>query len=80
MQWLTESQQYLPVDYLEYLKQKNHGFVAKNEIRALRDLQNRYIFNNDVLNILVVYIISQYEGLTQALLDRIRQPMGSNKG
>ena len=71
MQWLTESQQYLPVDYLEYLKQKNHGFVAKNEIRALRDLQNRYIFNNDVLNILVVYIISQYEGLTQALLDRI---------
>ncbi|WP_076799648.1 replication initiation and membrane attachment family protein [Latilactobacillus curvatus] len=71
LQWLTESQGYLPVDYLEYLKQKNHGFVAKNEIRALKDLQNRYIFNNDVLNILVVYIITQYDGLTQALVDRI---------
>ncbi|KRM21112.1 replication initiation and membrane attachment family protein [Latilactobacillus graminis] len=71
LQWLTESQGRLPVDYLEYLKQKNHGFVAKNEIRALKDLQNRYIFNNDVLNILVVYVITQYDGLTQALVDRI---------
>ncbi|KRL61360.1 replication initiation and membrane attachment family protein [Latilactobacillus fuchuensis] len=71
MQWLTDSQRYLPVDYLNDLKQKKHGYVAKNEIRALKDLQGRYIFSNDVLNILVAYITERYEGLTQALLDRI---------
>ena len=70
-QWLTDSQTYLPVDYLNDVKQKKHGFVAKNEIRALKDLQNRYIFNHDVLNILVAYLVEQYDGLTQALLDRV---------
>ncbi|KRN29740.1 dnaB protein [Lactobacillus selangorensis] len=71
IQILKETADVVPLDYLQAVKEKKHGIVGKGEIYALRNLENRYIFSDQVIAILIVYLVNNYQTITQNLLDRV---------
>ncbi|WP_162230964.1 DnaD domain protein [Lacticaseibacillus camelliae] len=46
-------------------------FVAPNELQAVRKLAARNVFDNATINILIDYILQNYDSVNQALLDAI---------
>lgn len=60
----------------EFLEQAKHAknpnlFVASSETRAVSQLASRQVFDNATVNILVSYILQNYDSVTQALIDNI---------
>lgn len=62
-----------PREFLEEAKHRKNAqlFVAPNELQAVRKLAARNVFDNATINILIDYILQNYDSVNQALLDAI---------
>ncbi|MFD1441936.1 replication initiation and membrane attachment family protein [Lacticaseibacillus hegangensis] len=62
-----------PREFLEAAKHRKNAqlFVASNELQAVRKLASRNVFDNATINILIDYILQNYDSVNQALLDAI---------
>lgn len=70
-QLLQQAQRLAPADFLAAKKQTQKGFVGSAETRVLRQLQERAVLPNEVINILVDYVLNNSATLTQGLVEKI---------
>lgn len=66
-------QQYSPADFLQQLKEQKNGYVTKNEQFILRQLAQKQLFSNEVINMLSYYLIQERGDVTlkQNLVDTV---------
>lgn len=72
-QLIEQAQEMLPLDFLRWEKNRVHSYVGEQEIRNLKKLQQRGVFDNSTLNVLTHTILQDSTTLTVALLDKVAQ-------
>lgn len=72
-QLVDQAQKLMPLDFLHWEKERVHSYVGEQEIRNLKKLQQRGVFDNPTLNILIHTILQDSTTLTVALLDKVAQ-------
>ncbi|WP_125767066.1 DnaD domain protein [Lapidilactobacillus wuchangensis] len=72
-QLIEQAQKMLPLDFLRWEKDRVHSYVGEQEIRNLKKLQQRGVFENATLNMLIHTILQDSTTLTVALLDKVAQ-------
>lgn len=70
---LQEAKQTPPREFLEIAKHRKNPqlFVASNERQAVSKLAARNVFDNATINILIDYILKNYDSVNQGLLNTI---------
>ncbi|WP_164506840.1 DnaD domain protein [Lapidilactobacillus bayanensis] len=70
---LTQAKQLAPADFLRDLKQQQHSYVAQNEYRNVKKLQQRGVLNDATINILIYVVVRDYTTVTMAPIDTVAQ-------
>ncbi|MFD1392751.1 replication initiation and membrane attachment family protein [Lacticaseibacillus jixianensis] len=72
-QLVQEAKQTPPREFLELAKHRKSPqlFVASNEEQAVAKLASRNVFDSATINVLIDYVLQNYDSVTQALLDNI---------
>ncbi|MBU9789197.1 DnaD domain protein [Lentilactobacillus sp. IMAU92037] len=72
-QLIKITQSNAPMTFLQQIKDQKHGIVTPGEERILRDLVNKRVFPNEVLNLLVyqILVVEKHSTLNQNLISTI---------
>ncbi|GKQ42504.1 replication initiation protein [Companilactobacillus sp. RD055328] len=76
---VDKANELIPSEYLAYEKRQKNGYVASGETRILRNLQNRHVLPDSVINILIHYSLQNSPTLVQGLVDRVANDWIQNK-
>ncbi|MDO1605611.1 DnaD domain protein [Lactobacillus sp. YT155] len=76
---INKANELIPSEFLAYKKRQSNGFVGSSETRVLRNLQNRHILPNSVINILIDYVLQNSPTLAQGLVETVANDWSQNK-
>lgn len=70
---LTQAKRLAPAEFLRDLKQRQHSYVAQNEYRNVKKLQQRGVLNDATINVLIYTIVRDFTTVTMAPIDTVAQ-------
>ncbi|MGK4179790.1 DnaD domain protein [Lapidilactobacillus dextrinicus] len=70
---LEQAKKLAPAEFLHDLKQRQHSYVAQNEYRNVKKLQQRGVLDNATINILIYVVVRDYTTVTMAPIDTVAQ-------
>ncbi|MGR3741596.1 DnaD domain protein [Companilactobacillus sp. DQM5] len=75
---INKANELIPSEFLAYEKNQKNGFVGTSETRVLRKLQNRHVLPDEVVNMLIHYVLQKSPTLSDGLVETVANDWSQN--